>query len=69
MKAIVGISLPLTQLAKMLCLPYYAYVISSTKLVIRAEQDLPGTGGRRGTGGGGEQGGEMTQTMYAHVNK
>jgi hypothetical protein len=47
----------------MLCLPYYAYVISSTKLVIRAEQDLPGTEG------GGEQGGEMTQTMYVHVNK
>jgi hypothetical protein len=50
--------------------------------VIRAEQDLPGTGGREGSGegeegggeegggkeGGGEgQGGEMTQTM--HVNK
>jgi hypothetical protein len=36
--------------------------------MIRAEQDLPeteegGKGGRRG------QGGEMTQTMYAHVNK
>jgi hypothetical protein len=29
----------------LLCLPYYAYVISSTKLVIRAEQDLPGTEG------------------------
>jgi hypothetical protein len=26
----------------MLCLPYYAYVFSSTKSVIRAEQDLPG---------------------------
>jgi hypothetical protein len=25
----------------MLCLPYYAYVFSSTKSVIRAEQDLP----------------------------
>jgi hypothetical protein len=48
----------------MLCLPYYAYVFSSTKLVIRAEQDLPGSGG--GEGGKGE---EMTQTMYAHVNK
>jgi hypothetical protein len=32
----------------MLCLPYYAYVFSSTKLVIRAEQDLPGTERRRG---------------------
>jgi hypothetical protein len=31
----------------MLCLPYYAYVFSSTKLVIRAEQDLPGTEGGR----------------------
>jgi hypothetical protein len=31
----------------MLWLPYYAYVISSTKLVVRAEQDLPGTEGRR----------------------
>jgi hypothetical protein len=33
----------------MLCLPYCAYVFSSTKLEIRAEQDLPGTeGGSRG---------------------
>jgi hypothetical protein len=39
--------------------------------VIRAEQDLPGTEGRgrRGEDGRGGQGGEMTQTMYAHVNK
>jgi hypothetical protein len=34
----------------MLCVPYYAYVFSSTKLVIRAEQDLPGTEGGRGEG-------------------
>jgi hypothetical protein len=27
----------------MVCRPYYACVFSSTKLVIRAEQDLPGT--------------------------
>jgi hypothetical protein len=26
----------------MLCVPYYAYVFSSTKLEIRAEQILPG---------------------------
>jgi hypothetical protein len=39
----------------MLCLPYYAYVFSSTKSVIRAEQDLPGT-----EEGGGGQSGEMT---------
>jgi hypothetical protein len=40
--------------------------------VIKAEHDLPGTeGGRgkRGEGGGGGQGGEMTQIMYAHMNK
>jgi hypothetical protein len=28
----------------MLCLPYYACVFSSTKLEIRAEQVLPGSG-------------------------
>jgi hypothetical protein len=54
----------------MLCLPYYAYVFSSTKLEIRAEQVLPGRegGGRKRVREAG-QGGEMTQTMYAHVNK
>jgi hypothetical protein len=44
-----SVKLSLTQLAKMLCLLYYAYVISSTKLVIRAEQDLPGTDGGGGS--------------------
>jgi hypothetical protein len=37
--------------------------------VIKAELDLPGTEGGGAKGGGWEQGGEMTQTMYAHVNK
>jgi hypothetical protein len=38
--------------------------------VIKAEQDPPVTEvGRGGEGRGGGQGGEMTQTMYAHVNK
>jgi hypothetical protein len=34
----------------MLCLPYYAYVFSSIKVEIRAEQILPGSevGGVRG---------------------
>jgi hypothetical protein len=41
----------------MLCLPYYAYVFSSTKLEIKAEQILPGSE----RGGGEECGGEMTQ--------
>jgi hypothetical protein len=57
----------------MLCLSYYAYVFSSTKLVIKIEQDLPGTeGGERGGGRttwGAGKGGEMTQTMYTHVTK
>jgi hypothetical protein len=54
----------------MLFLPYYAYVFSSTKLEIRAEQVLPGSEVGRGVEGGeGWQGREMTQTMYAHVNK
>jgi hypothetical protein len=38
----------LTQLAKTLCLPYYACLFSSTKLLIKAEQDLPGTERGRG---------------------
>jgi hypothetical protein len=60
----------LNSTGKKLCLPYDAYVFSSTKLVIRAEQVLPGSEwGRREEGGGGRQEGEMTQKMYAHVNK
>jgi hypothetical protein len=47
----------------MLCLSYYAYVFSSTKLEIRAEQVLPGSKG--GRGGSRGQGGKMTQTVYA----
>jgi hypothetical protein len=36
----------------MLCLPYYACVLFSTKFMIKAEQDLPGTEGRGGRGWG-----------------
>jgi hypothetical protein len=54
-------------LAKMLCVPYHAYVFSKTKSEITAEQDLPGTEWV-GEDEGGGQDGEMTQTMYAHVN-
>jgi hypothetical protein len=60
MKAVLGIflySYPLTQLAKTLCLPYSACLFSSTKLAIKAEQDVPGTEGGReervGEGDGG----------------
>jgi hypothetical protein len=38
--------------------------------MIKAEQDLPRTEwGKWGEGRRGGQGGEMIQTMYAHVNK
>jgi hypothetical protein len=44
--------------------------LSSAKLVIKAEHDLPGVKGGRGKRmGRGGQGGEMTQIMYVHVNK
>jgi hypothetical protein len=43
---LIKIKYSLTQLAKTLCLLYYAYVFSSRKLEIRAEQVLPGSGGR-----------------------
>jgi hypothetical protein len=39
------------------------------KLEIRAEQILPGSKRERGGEEGGGQGREMTQKMYAHVNK
>jgi hypothetical protein len=51
------------------------YILSSTKLEIRAEQFLPGSeglGGKGrglGKGGGDRKGGEMTHTLYAHMNK
>jgi hypothetical protein len=49
-----SVELSLTQLAKTLCLSYYAYVLPSIKSVIRAEPDLPeteeGRGGRVGEG-------------------
>jgi hypothetical protein len=47
-----------------------AHVFSSTKLEKRAEQLLPGSEGGLGEEGRCRgQGGEMAQTVYAHVNK
>jgi hypothetical protein len=56
----------------MLCLSYYLYVFSSTKLEKRAEQVLPGSEGEgewAGEVGDGGQGREMAQTMDTHMNK
>jgi hypothetical protein len=53
----------------MLCLFYYTYVFSSPKLKIRAEQVLPGSKGIGVDGGGGGQGEEVAQRMYALMNK
>jgi hypothetical protein len=43
-----SVELSLTQVAKTLCLPYYAYIFSSTKLEMRAEQVLPEVRGGAG---------------------
>jgi hypothetical protein len=43
----------LTQLTTTLCLPYYAYVFSSIKLEINAEQVLPGSERGRAVDAGG----------------
>jgi hypothetical protein len=49
-----------------LVLPVIAYTLSSTKLETRAEWFLPGS---EGYGSGQGEGGKMTQTLYAHINK
>jgi hypothetical protein len=46
-----------------------AYFYSSMELEKRAEHVLPGREGEVGKGWRQWQGGEMTQTMYAHVDK
>jgi hypothetical protein len=48
-------------------------ILSSTKLELRAKQFLPGSEGLGGKGRswgwkGGWKGGEMIQTLYAHMN-
>jgi hypothetical protein len=51
-----------SKLAKMLCLSYYLYVFSSTKVEKkRTEPDLPGS---RGLGVGLEVGGRCTNNVY-----
>jgi hypothetical protein len=63
MEAMLGISLysyPYFNYQKCFVFLIIAYVYFSTKLEKRAEQALPGNK---------EVGGEMAQTMYAHMNK
>jgi hypothetical protein len=70
-----SVQLSLSQLAKKLCLSYYAYVFSSKKLEKRAEQAVPGSeGGMRGRGRGREAGGGRgekwpKQCMHMRINE
>jgi hypothetical protein len=50
-------SYPYVKIAKMVCLSYFAYVFSSTKLEKRGTREGWGVGGR------------IAQTMYEHMNK
>jgi hypothetical protein len=58
-----------------LALPIIAYTLSSRKLEIRTKHfclEARGWGERKGAGekgGGREKRGEMTQTLYVHMNK
>jgi hypothetical protein len=71
MEAMLGIS-PYSylylKLAKPLCLSYYCFVFNKI-----GEEGRTGSAWKRGVWGGEEGGrgqlGEMTQTMYAHMNK
>jgi hypothetical protein len=72
MEAMLGIFLyhyPYLNQQKCFVFLIIAYTFSSTKLEIRAEQILLGSKGRWGGDRGGGGWGEMTQTMYAHMNK
>jgi hypothetical protein len=53
----------------MLCLSYYFLFLLFNRTGESSEQVLPGREGERRRGWGWGQEGEMTQTMYAYVNK
>jgi hypothetical protein len=66
MATMLGISLysyPYLKLAKTLCLSYYCLCLLLNKI---GEEGRTGSGRWEGEGG---VGGEMAQTMYAHMNK
>jgi hypothetical protein len=70
MEAMLGISLysyPYLKLAKTLCLYYYCLSLFFIKI---GEEGRAGSAWKPGGWGGeGRDGGEMAQTMYAHMNK
>jgi hypothetical protein len=70
MEAMLGISLYsylYLKLSKILCLSYYLLCFLFKKI---GEEGRTGSAWkRRGWGRRTEQGGEMAQTMYAHMNK
>jgi hypothetical protein len=73
MEAMLGISLysyPYVKLAKTLCLSHYCLWLLYNEI---AEEGRTGSVWKREESGGDERGGgqwvEMTQTMYAHMNK
>jgi hypothetical protein len=58
------------KLAKILCLSYYCLYLLFNKIREEGRTGSAWKGGRLGgEGGDGRQGGEMAQTMYAHMNK
>jgi hypothetical protein len=72
MEAMLGLSLYsylYLKLAKTLCLSYYCLCLLFNKI----EEERTGSAWKRGGLGdkkeAGEQGGEMAQAMYAHMNK
>jgi hypothetical protein len=73
MEAMLGISLysyPYRKLAKTLCLSYYYLCLLFSKIGEEGRTGLAWKQGRWGGEGEGRgQWGEMTQTMYAHMNK
>jgi hypothetical protein len=69
MEATPGISLysyPYLKLAKTLCLSYYCLCLLYHKI---GEEGRTGSAWKQGGCREGGQGGEMAQTMYAHLNK
>jgi hypothetical protein len=71
MEVMLGISLysyPYLKLPKTLCLSYFCLCVLFNKIREEGKQVLPGCEGGGGIGSR-RQWGEMTQTMFVHMNK